>query len=566
MKKNIAIIIAFFLSGVSALILEVTWIRPIGFVFDSTIYTVSVITASLMAGLALGSFLAGKLADKVKKPLLMYALLECGIGLSALVLLEAFNLLPNFNQYLLAINSPMQYSIALFFSVMFVLLIPTTLMGATFPVVTKFYVSDRIGKGIGELYAANNMGAIAGSLLAGFLIIPVLGIKWTIVLAASLNIGAALMVLVVFHRGSLKFVLPSAVILFALLSFSADYSMTNLYTKGFFGLFGNNYLGNRSIEYYKEGVNGSVAVMKENPGSQIYRLFINGQGSSSLRLSDMRVSGLLGFLPRWVRPEADNAMVIGFGVGGASRVLSYQIDTTTVEIEPDVLETAPFFEPLNKGVLQDPKHKVAFDDARNFLATTDEKFDIVVNHPLDPYKSFSSLLFTEEFFELVKAKLTPDGVYVQWIPIYNLSIDEFKDFYYTLDSVFPHQLAFINTKAGEINIQGNTVLPNGGELIIIASAQPVDIDMASLTQSFNRLTTQEKDMLSMLNLSSPEQVMNLLLFKGEELDGYFDGARMITDDYPKMEFAAAMNKIKNTSSSDQVIAHILNYAKRKQRQ
>jgi len=408
MKKNKLLLPALFCSGAAALIYEVVWIRPIGTVFDSTVFVVSIITTSFMSGMALGSFLCSRHIDKARNPLLLYALFEMGIGLYGILLLELFNLLANFNQRLIQIAMPFKYNIMLFLTVFLFLMVPTTLMGATFPAVTRIYVSDKIGKGVGELYTANNLGAILGSLAGGFILIPALGIKGSVIFAAALNFIAAFLALLICDKKLIK-VFPIGVLLFLLLTGISGYGITNLYSKGFFGLFRHNYLSNFDIVHYKEGLYGTVIVAKHIDDPDIYRLMINGQGSSSLRGKDMRISALLGYVPRLLKPEKSTdtgkAMIVGFGIGGTSRVISRQFDTVSVEIEPEVVKTASFFERINKGVLEDPHHDIVYDDARNYLSTTENTFDVIVNHPLEPYKSFSSLLFTKEFFQLVKSKI-----------------------------------------------------------------------------------------------------------------------------------------------------------------
>src|SRR3989338_5161852 len=162
------LLIAFVLSGMAALIYQVTWIRPLQFLLGSTTYTISIILAVFMGGLALGSYLIAKHVDEIKNLPRAYGLMEIGIGLYGVLLLSIFNLLPKVynNLYWLHGNFYV-FMVVQFALVLLVLLIPTTLMGATFPVVAKYYTQS-IGKGIGEVYSANNICAIFGSFGAGF--------------------------------------------------------------------------------------------------------------------------------------------------------------------------------------------------------------------------------------------------------------------------------------------------------------------------------------------------------------------------------------------------------------
>jgi spermidine synthase len=182
------LLIAFVLSGMAALIYQVTWIRPLQFLLGSTTYTISIILAVFMGGLAIGSYLIAKHVDEIKNLPMAYGLMEIGIGIYGVLLLSIFNLLPKVynNLYWLHGNFYV-FMFVQFLLVFIVLLVPTTLMGMTFPVVAKYYTKT-IGKGIGEVYSANNIGAIFGSFGAGFILIPLIGIKGSIIFAGAINI------------------------------------------------------------------------------------------------------------------------------------------------------------------------------------------------------------------------------------------------------------------------------------------------------------------------------------------------------------------------------------------
>ena len=235
MKEFSLKLLIFFFSGMAALIYEVSWIRPIASIFQSTVYVVSIILTSFMLGLALGSFVTKKFIDKIERPLLLYSIIQFGIALYGLLLLSLFSILPRILGKLLLIESPFTYFSFEFFSIFLLILIPTTLMGATFPIISKAYIKEKVGKGIGEIYSVNNLGAVIGSLLAGFIFIPYFGIRYTVILAAFLNSLAGFLVLFYFYKSKIKFFIPIILILFLSLSYCGDYSLTNLYTGGFCG-------------------------------------------------------------------------------------------------------------------------------------------------------------------------------------------------------------------------------------------------------------------------------------------------------------------------------------------
>jgi len=189
---------AFALSGMTALIYEIVWIRPLQLIFGSTIYAVSTMLTTFFVGFALGSYLFRNLADRSKNPAILFVALELGIGLYGLIILYLFGILPSI--YLSLENIP-GHQFLQFALIFLVLIIPTTLFGATWPVVSKAYVNlDKLGKDVGTLYSSNSFGAFLGPLAAGFILIPLLGIRTTSISVAILNILIAITIFVISRK------------------------------------------------------------------------------------------------------------------------------------------------------------------------------------------------------------------------------------------------------------------------------------------------------------------------------------------------------------------------------
>ena len=179
------------LSGICALVYQVLWLRLLSLTFGVTTHAASTVLASFMGGLALGSFVAGRLADRVRHPLRLFGLVELSIGACALATPAA---LAGVHRLYLAVFPHLPESLAVATPIRFalsfaVLLVPTALMGATLPIVVKSSLAriDRIGTRIGVLYASNTAGAIVGALLAGFYLIPHIGLTRSFLLAAGVN-------------------------------------------------------------------------------------------------------------------------------------------------------------------------------------------------------------------------------------------------------------------------------------------------------------------------------------------------------------------------------------------
>ena len=197
-KLRNLILLAFTLSGFTALVYELVWIRPLQLIFGSTIYAISTILTTFMFGFALGAYTHRDLVEKSKNPALLFAGLELGIGLYGLIALYLFTILPSI--YLSLLNIP-GFQFLQFFLVFLVIIIPATLFGATWPVIAKTYSTIKnLGEDIGMLYSFNSLGAALGSIAAGFLIIPLLGITKTSLFATSLNLLIALIIFIIFRR------------------------------------------------------------------------------------------------------------------------------------------------------------------------------------------------------------------------------------------------------------------------------------------------------------------------------------------------------------------------------
>ena len=186
----------FIFSGASSLIYEVIWMRQLTLIFGSTVFATSTVLTAFMAGLALGSYYFGrKIDESTQSPLRLYALLEAGIGAFCLVwplILAALGAI----YVLIHRNVTSEFytlSLIRFVLTFGVLLIPSTLMGGTLPVLTRFFVKrlEQLGTNIGILYALNTFGAVVGTVAAGFFLIEALGIRWTLGIGIAINFGVA---------------------------------------------------------------------------------------------------------------------------------------------------------------------------------------------------------------------------------------------------------------------------------------------------------------------------------------------------------------------------------------
>ncbi len=549
------LLISFIFSGMAALIYEVTWIRPLQFILGSTIYTISIIFSSFMGGLALGSWIISKYIEKIKDLPYVYALFETAIGIYGILLLSIFNILPKIYNSIYNLHGNFYlFEFTQLVLVFIVLLIPTTLMGATFPVIAKFYAKEKIGKAIGEIYAANNLGAIIGSFTAGFILIPFLGITTSIIIAGTINLIIAGIILFKTNKEKFKKLFVMYALFFILLASFAGYNIQSMHSGGFYrpSEIQENF---GQVIYYEEGLHATITV-REHIG-QVKALYINGKPQGSYEILDLRVNFLLAYLPEILRPESKNALIIGLGTGTTSGQISQIMPTTTVEIEKEVIPASDYFTVFNLNVLENPNHTLIIGDGRNYLLKNSEKYDIISQEPSDPWQSFSSALYSKEFFELVKEDLSEKGVYAHWIPIYTMSEKDFQNFYKTFREVFPYQLAFANIKSNE----DTPAQLKTSEIILIGSKSPIESNEKEIEKGYNLLPESSKQSLNSIKLSSGKDFHNLILFTEKDLEGYAQSAETITDDRPLLEFSTAKNVL--TQNPEMVLQDINKYMEEK---
>lgn len=449
-KRKLALL-AFAFSGMAALIYEVLWTRELSLIFGSTVYAVSMMLAAFMSGLSLGAIIGGRWADRVKNLFAMFGVLELGIAIFGLLTIPLIQVLPTLYFFVYDTFRP---SFFLFFVMQLMLsyvimLIPTTFMGATFPVVAKINTVslEELGNDVGDAYSVNTIGAILGSLGAGFLLIPLIGVKATTFVAAGLNLGVALLMLTtarstgskrLFFIGGMLLV---PVALFGLFTPQATYAH-NFYRIGDFESYAEYQGFKQSLTtlYFADDIHGRIAVHEQPGGSRF--LLNSGKIEGANGDFDKQTTSLLAWLPIASAENPKSMLVIGLGTGfttlAALKTPLASVDT--IEINKSVLPASRLF--VDKAVENDSRSTIYVNDARNYLYTTGKTYDTITSEPSYPLSTHVSHLFTKEFYELVKGHLNEGGAYCQWIPRYMLKDEDTLMMLKTFQQVFPETYAW----------------------------------------------------------------------------------------------------------------------------
>lgn len=523
-KQRLFVLVAFGLSGAAALAYEVLWTRSLSLTLGSTTHATATMLGTFMLGLAIGGTLGGRLADQSASPLGAFALCEFGIGLAALLSIPLLFRLPY--AYLWLYQTLHLYP-GLFYALQLaicgvIMLVPTILMGMTFPLAAKALTEElsAVGKRVGGAYTANTLGAVAGSFLAGFLLIPALGLTRSAIAAAFLNILAGAMLLGISRKGK-----TSAVILLGLVLVSMGwvatvgekYSLFNFYS-AFRYPEGLSYaeivrqeerdMRQLSVAHSEEG---TVRALSDAEGNLILQVGGKIEGTGEADLSNTR---LLAQLPVASIPGSPSTLVIGLGAGvtvQAAKENSAKV--AVVEINPAVVAAVRAHG--KPGVLEGVH--VACEDARRFLLYGEERYDVITSEPSYPTGASVGNLFTREFYEIAVRRLTEGGVFCQWIPYYLLTNDDVTMVLKTFCSVFPHARLF--------------KIPESMDLLLLGSGRPFPFSPAEV---FRRVEEMRGGVSS----------AGLLLSRNEEALRELAGDPSIPgncDDRPLLEFRVVRN-------------------------
>jgi spermidine synthase len=270
---------------------------------------------------------------------------------------------------------------------------------------------------------------------------------------------------------------------------------------------------------YEEGPTATVSVRRDN---ETISMAINGRTNASDSMFDMPTQVMLGQLPIFVAPRIEKGLIIGFATGiTVGSMLQSPIESVTcIELEPGTVNGSRFFEHVNHLPLADPRARLIIDDARTYLRVTPERFDIIVSEPSHPWVPGVANLFTQEFFELGKARLSDQGVFVQWVQIYQLSTESLRSVLATYQKVFPHVLMF---RVGGLN--------KGKDLLLFGSNQPLNLDRLSERIADPRVVAE----LARVNLSTEADVRSWFVCDETKLGPAVAGATINTDDNMHIE-------------------------------
>ncbi|MBI4388721.1 MAG: fused MFS/spermidine synthase [Nitrospinae bacterium] len=526
------VLFCFGVSGVSAMIYQVAWNRIFSLVLGSSVYAFSLILTTFIVGLALGTAVFSRICHWFRDLLKTFGILQTSIGISALLALPFFGKIPFFNQWVYR-NWKLEFATiqwANFLVIFALLFIPTFLMGAQFPIVVKLAARklSTLGRHVGKAYASNTIGAIFGSFLGGFVLIPWLGVQNAILCAILLNVvfGVALLSLCPGLSASAKtFVLPLALIACAwggnaIPSWDKAVISSGSYMPYRIGDLDAAAEKRNKILYYKEGIHTTVTTELAITGNIFLR--VNGKTDASLAL-DMRTQLLSGYLPMMLHGAPRSALVIGQGsgitLGAVERFPVESIDL--VEISPAVIEGSRYFSPFNHRALDDKRLRLILEDGRNHVALGGKTYDVIVSEPSNPWISGVGALFTRDFFEMARDRLNPGGIMCIWVHT-NMSPEDFKSVAKTFGMAFP----FVTMWESIV----------GDDYLLIGSDEQPRLPFEA-AEAFLSDPEKGRDLRG-IGIRSVRDLMSLMIMNRDGLLRFAGDAPIHTDDNALLEFGA----------------------------
>lgn len=563
-----AVYVAIALSGAGALGAEVIWTRLLSLTLGATVYTFSIILAVFLTGLGLGSSVGALVSRRTVRPRLALAccqmLLAAAIAWTAHVLTRSLPFWP--------IDPALSTSPWLDFQLDLVrcawaVLPAAVLWGASFPLALASAVSpgQDPGRLVGGVYAANTVGAIVGAIGFSMVIVPAVGTRHA---QRTLVVLSGIAALLVFAFARLRSVLPpagsirprrmaatlavaSVVVASAGLVAALAWGVPEVPWRLIaYGRYAATYAeDDAEALYVGEGMNASVAVTRLGDGTMNFH--VSGKVEASSDPQDMRLQRMLGHISALFGPKPRSVLVVGCGAGvtAGAFVLHPDVERIVIcEIEPLICRiVADHFKEQNYNVLNDPRVEVVYDDARNYILTTEEKFDVITSDPIHPWVKGAATLYTREYFEVCRQHLKPGGVMTQWVPLYESGVDVVRSEVATFFHVFPGGTIWSNDYEGE-----------GYDVVLLGQADATRIDVGALGQRLDRADyLAVAQSLAEVGFHSIIDLLATYAGQASDLAPWLEGAQINRDRNLRLQYLAGLglNSYRETEIYDEMLSY-----------
>lgn len=523
----------FFVSGFAAIAYENLWFRVVAIYFDASTYAFTVLLCTFLFGLVIGGALYVRRWSKHERPLELLTGLQAGIALLGLVAFAIIGLSPGLARLTHGLaDGPTGFVLGMFVHALVVILPPTILIGAVFPLVVRLGTerAAEAGVRVGRLYAVNTLGGILGSVLTGFVLIPSLGTQASYGVVCLLSMALALAAQTRDGEATRKAKLQMGAVA-VMLAVGLVLPPRDFWTHAQVATPDANVLSLR------EGRDGTLAVLQYTRetlcASKLYRcdeqcpefehrkLTFGAISYASTVLPARRYMRFQAHIAMLLRPQASDVLEVCFGTGTTAGAFVSHPQLTSldlVDLNPDVFAQAPLFSSVNHDVFSDPRVHRTVDDGRHFLLGTDKKFDVVSFEPPPPRALGVVNLYSRDFYALVKKHLKKGGVVTQWIPLDQQSSRLDRALTKAMSDVFAHVAMYVPSR-----LHG----------IAVASDEPLTEDLLAWAKQYETETVRAS--LEDIGLMSPEEVQGTFFAADADLARYTGDVPAVTDDNASIE-------------------------------
>jgi spermidine synthase len=519
------------LSGFTALGAEVVWTRQLSLLFGASVYTFSLILAVFLAGLGLGGYFGSNLARRSGlahgRLAVIHALLAGTVGIGAAVIVLVLPELQPTAKFLPAVRSGPALIFAYDALRCALALLPSAfLWGASFPLAVAAGRGD-LGGHVARINAINTLGALAGAIAFTMLGIPLLGsqiAQQSLVWLVALSAGVLVLTASAQHR---LFRLAPVVLVAVLASWIVPPVPGGLIA---YGRSVDSWRSIKEFLYLAEGTTASVAVTEGKAGARQFH--ISGKVEASNMDIDMRLERMLGHIPALIHPHPRSVLIVGVGAGVTAGALSIHPEVERIvicEIEPMVPRSArAYFGEENHHVFDDPRVELVFDDARHFLQTTTERFDVITSDPIHPWVRGAATLYSLEYLTLAKNHLTPGGVVTQWVPLYETDLRSVKSEIATFAAVFP-----------DTTLWSPDLIEEGYDLVALGRVEEATISEAAIQDRLDAAPRVKKSLDDVV-LKSAADILSTYAGRGRDLRPWLADAEINRERHLRLQYLAGL--------------------------
>lgn len=555
-QSDLMVLVALALTGCTAMICEVAWTRVLTLILGASVYAFTIVLSTFLAGLGIGAWSVAFIhrISPSKARVVFYGL-ALSAAVSVCISSAAFRHLPPFFVRMFRMLDVqgqsekmlwVQVSIAAI-----VIFIPALIMGGLFPAAVRVFVRkpQHTGQSVGMLYTYNTVGAIIGSLSAGFVLIPWIGIRNTLLLAAIAEcIGGCVLFMSDCRRSNMLAMTAGGILVLMIFILTPSWDK-QLMTSGMY-LYGDSYTQQSAVDlskklkeeeeilFYRDGLTSTITVTRDRVSSNkdLY-ISTNGiiDGSSHY---DMPTQRLSAHLPMLLHKEPENICVIGMGTGctAGSAALYPDSRVTVVEIEEAMVEGARFFRDHNNAVHENPNVEIRITDARLFLNLHPQTFDVIISEPSNPWLAGTSDLFTRQFYQIVARALCPKGLFCQWVQLYGMSVVNLQVMIRTFASVFPY--VYLASTIPETDI------------LLLGALHPIHFDPEMIQRRMMRKEIQQDLSDPRVDIKSIYELLARIRMGPDEIRSLITSGPVHTDNLPIIAYRAPMDLYLDTRESN----------------